>query len=43
MPIPRDLAIYLLLFSAALGVILPIAFGWTKRKKAPDVNDAGAE
>lgn len=38
MPIPNDLAIYLILFCAVLGVVLPIAFGWTKRKKkAPDV------
>lgn len=43
-PIPGELALYLVLFSMALGVILPIVFGWTKRKKekAPEVDDSGA-
>lgn len=38
-PIPFELALYLLLFCGALGVILPFAFGWVKRKKkTPEVD-----
>lgn len=38
MPIPDDLALSLILFSCVLGVVLPLVFGWTKRKKkAPEV------
>jgi hypothetical protein len=33
MPIPKDLALLLVLFSVVLGVALPFTLGWVRRKK----------